>query len=163
MTIYFIYTKIDGSVSVVSAAPKAHIENTLQKSLTDEEYVNLVYTQSIPSDALNVKQITENDIPKDRTFRDAWCDTTSSTSIDIDCDKAKNIVLANVRKQREDLFKPLDDKFMMAIEKGLDTSAISLEKQKLRDVTNPIKAIDATGKVNDHDILNQLITLSNIN
>lgn len=153
-----IYT-LNDVLHVVMPANKSDIEKVLGP-LTDEQYEMHVMEKSIPVDAIGVRQINDSDIPDDRVFRDAWCDVTQESFIDIDCEKAKDITLSNVRTQREKLFKPLDDEFIQALEKRLDTSVIALKKQQLRDITNPIKALDATGKVNDYNLLGQLKQLS---
>lgn len=60
----------------------------------------------------------------------------------ISLDKAKKYVKYQYRGHRKELFKNLDKQFMLAIEKGEDTSAIINEKQKLRDMPEKIESMN---------------------
>ena len=51
-------------------------------------------------------------------------------------DKAKEITKNRLREEREPLLAAQDVAFQRALESGADTSAIVIEKQRLRDVTN---------------------------
>jgi hypothetical protein len=55
--------------------------------------------------------------------------------ITINMDKARDIHREAMRQVRDPLFKDLDVAYMVAIEQGLDASAIVAKKQELRDVT----------------------------
>jgi hypothetical protein len=57
----------------------------------------------------------------------------------INIDKAKEITKARLREERKPLLLEQDIAFQRALEIGADTSAIVIEKQRLRDVT---KAVD---------------------
>lgn len=60
----YSYTRPDGGVSVVCAAPKEHIERVLGP-LTDAQYVAHVKERSIPADATNVVELAaDDDVPK---------------------------------------------------------------------------------------------------
>jgi hypothetical protein len=59
--------------------------------------------------------------------------------ITINIDKAKEITKARLRSEREALLVAQDVAFQRALESGADTSAIVVEKQRLRDIT---KAVD---------------------
>ena len=99
----FVYTRPeDGGVSVVVPAPKADLEWVLGP-LTDDEYRAHVLERSIPPDALNVREISDDDLP-DREFRNAWCDVTPESSIDIHSEKAKELALDKLRLKRQEKF-----------------------------------------------------------
>lgn len=157
-----IYTRPDGGVSIVVPAPKADIERIVGP-LTDFEYKQHVIERSIPADAINVREITDLDIPSSREFRNAWKDITPESNIDICCTTAKELKLAEMRRERNLLLDIEDKNFMIALEKGEDTSVISSRKQELRDITEPLKALNTTGKVNDENVLQQIKDLSIIN
>ena len=55
--------------------------------------------------------------------------------IKINMDKARDIHRETMRQVRAPLFKDLDVAYMVAIEQGLDASAIVAKKQELRDIT----------------------------
>lgn len=133
-----IYTRPDGGVSIVVPAPKEAIEKVLGP-LTDAEYEAHVRERSIPADAINVTSILEVDIPTDREFRDAWAQAGSTITHNLT--KAKNIQLERIRKSREPKLAELDKQFMLALETGADTTQIIANKQALRDITEPLKAL----------------------
>lgn len=58
--------------------------------------------------------------------------------ITINQDKAIKIAKDKIRATREPMFKKLDLDFQIALEKGLDTTEIVAEKQRLRDLTDTV-------------------------
>ena len=56
--------------------------------------------------------------------------------IKINNEKAIEITKEKIRAIREPMFAKLDVEFQMALEKGLNTSDIVAEKQRLRDLTD---------------------------
>lgn len=61
-------------------------------------------------------------------------------AIIVDINKAKDITKDRLRAERKPLLEAQDVAFQRALEKGLDTSAIVAEKQRLRDITNQVDA-----------------------
>lgn len=156
----YIYTRPDGGVSIILFARKEDIERILGP-LTDQEYLNHVLEKSLPNDYSKLRELKQIDMPESYEFRDAWCDVTPEPRIDIDLTKAKEIKLAEMRLNRKPKFEDLDKEFIIAMEKGDDLTDIKLKKQKLRDATNPLKALVADG-YNDETILNQIIKLGTL-
>ena len=74
--------------------------------------------------------------------------------ITVNLDKAKQITKDKIRKTRKPLLEAQDIVFQRALESGEDTTAIVAEKQRLRDLTNPVD--DCT----DTDALTALIEAS---
>ena len=101
------------------------------------------------------------DLPSDREFRNAWCDETPERAVDIDMVKAKEIALAKLRRDRDASLVDLDEQTVIAVGKGDEAARILIEfqKQELRDATEPLKQVVATG-YNDSDALNKLRNLS---
>jgi hypothetical protein len=56
--------------------------------------------------------------------------------ININFDKAKQITKERLRQERKPLLEQQDILFQRSFENNSDTSAIILEKQRLRDITN---------------------------
>ena len=71
--------------------------------------------------------------------------------ITVNLDKAKQITKDKIRKTRKPFLEAQDIVFQRALESGEDTTAIVAEKQRLRDLTNPVD--DCT----DTDALKALI------
>ena len=84
-------------------------------------------------------------VPAERTFREAWDVTsTSSGAIEVDMGKAKDTYRDKLRDARDAAFPALDAKFMKALERGEDTSAIVARKEELRDCTKDPRIEAAT-------------------
>jgi len=58
--------------------------------------------------------------------------------ITVNLDKAKNITKEGIRRKRKPLLEAQDVAFQRALESGEDTVPIVAEKQRLRDLTNPV-------------------------
>jgi hypothetical protein len=62
--------------------------------------------------------------------------------ITININKAKEITKERLRSEREELLKAQDVAFQRALESGADTTAIVAEKQRLRDITKLVDAVN---------------------
>jgi hypothetical protein len=91
--IRIVFERPDGGVSVVVPAQGATMEQLLA---------------TIPADALNIKQVTTDDLPTDRIFRNAW-----AFDADVGCkeDHAKCLLIAHEkrRSKRAEEFAPHDE------------------------------------------------------
>lgn len=142
-------------VAVVIPAPKEQIEANLGRPISAQQYKDIVYEHSILrpiqegtlNPQIEVKEIDAALLPT-REFRDAW--VLEGDVIVEDLEKAKVIKLQEVRAEREPLLQELDKQFMQAIERGDDAerARVIAEKQKLRDVTEPLKG-DAVKSVDE--------------
>lgn len=132
-----MFTRPDGGLSILEAASKMQIENVLGK-LTDEQYKAHVWGL-VPSNAINPIEIDDNVIPASREFRDAW--KHANGTIEHDLDKAKDIQLTRIRLVRESKFAELDKQYMLSLERNESADKIIAAKQKLRDITGPLKAL----------------------
>lgn len=99
----------DGGVSIMRTigAPDAEVKKWEQAS-------NLM--------AVSYSEIADDDVPQDRTFRDAW-----TPDLTVDMPKARDIHMDRIRLVRDEEMKKLDIEQL----KGRDVTA---EKQKLRDI-----------------------------
>lgn len=79
--------------------------------------------------------ISAEEIPQDRTFRNAWID--QGWSIGHDMKKCREIHRDSLRKRRQSLLEKLDVDALRATEDGDQDKlkTVRLSKQKLRDIT----------------------------
>ena len=63
-------------------------------------------------------------------------------AIIVDINKAKDITKDRLRAERKPLLEAQDVAFQRALESGADTSTIVAEKQRLRDITNQVDAVN---------------------
>lgn len=137
-----LINRTDGGISILTLTKEnVDIESVLQK------------WKEAHGTYKSHRELNENDIPESREFRNAWTDVTESSKVDICCEKAKDVKLEELRVKRNKALEIEDKNFMIALEKGEDTSVISAKKQELRDWTNDLKSLDVTGKVNDEETL----------
>lgn len=156
-----IYTRpSDGGVSIITAAPREVLEQVLGP-LTVEEYEAHVLERSIPDGAQNVRQISPEDVPNDREFREAWVDGAEDTKVNIDLAKAKQLKLEVLRFKRNAELEKLDKEFLIALESGQGLEDIKAKKKALRDITNPLKALIAEG-LDGEEVLEQIRSLSDL-
>lgn len=85
---------------------------------------------------LSHREMPDEAIPIDRTFRDAWTDTTPELTIDVDMAKARAIYLDSIRIKRNAELSKLDIQATKAQDVG-DADALTqirVRKQELRDL-----------------------------
>ena len=76
--------------------------------------------------------------------------------ITINLDKAKDITKERLRQERKPLLEAQDILFMQAQESGADTTAIVVEKQRLRDITNLADSCTTTDELKALNCNNQM-------
>ncbi len=129
----FAYRNAEGGIAIVVGAPRAHIERSLKRKISDEEYRALV-AQGIPKDATEVQQLPDDWQPiDDRTFRDAW--EIDGKGVKVWMERAREIHKQHLRRQRESEFDKLDVEQMIALGYGdkAEQDLVEAKKQKLRD------------------------------
>lgn len=102
---------------------------------TEDEFIERLRPKVVPVDALDVRVVTETEIPADRTFRGAWM--LGPNGIEHDMDKAREIQKNRLRELRSPLFEPIERAQRTALANGDLTTAKDMEEQlqALRDVT----------------------------
>jgi hypothetical protein len=132
-----VYTNAQEGVSIVYPVPKSNVEQILGP-LTDEDYEKHVYSVSIPKDAKNPRALDDNEIPKDRYFRDAWIDNNGK--LDIHLLKARDVHINKLRELRNEKLKASDAILLKALETQdrHQIKSISLLRQSLRDMPQTI-------------------------
>lgn len=141
-------TKPDGTVSIIHLVDKTVIEKQLGIQMSDAEYESY-----IPAGLSNVRPISESDIPKDRKYRDAWVDATPLNRVDVSCEKVKEILLKEIRDDREPKLAENDKKYIQALKTGENTDQILAERQMLLDCTEELKAVDVIDIYNDDNLI----------
>lgn len=133
------------------------------KEFEEEFYKKLIWS-SVPDDAINPREINDDDHPNTREFRNAWCDVTPEPRVDIDLAKAKEIQLTKMREERQKKFDELG--FPIRLSPELEAAIVSQENKNklkaLRDATEPLKALVAEG-YNDETVLDQIRNLGRLN
>ena len=124
-----IYKDLEGVKVII---PSPHYKGTLDK----------LAKKRVP-EGLTYKIVSDDSIPTDRYFRNAW--DLKSGKITTDITKAKEIKKEIIRQERKPLLEALDIDYIRAQEVKADTSTIVAEKQRLRDITKEVdnlKSID---------------------
>ena len=99
-------------------------------------------TGELPIEAVQLKDTPKGSIIVDASslpnqhndFFDAW--ELKAGKVEVNLAKAKEITKKRLRAEREPLLSAQDVAFQRALESGADTSAIVVEKNRLRDITN---------------------------
>ena len=115
----------DGSVAVMTLVAGADLDEAISK-----------WKQAHPHKYLSHREMPDDAVPTDRTFRDAWADTTPELTIDIDMAKAREIHLGRIRIKRNAELSKLDTQATKAQDIGdAETlTQIRTRKQELRDL-----------------------------
>lgn len=124
MTQIIIYKNDNGNVSVTVPTGAISIEEVLVKSCPNHAII--VDSSELPE--------------KYNCFFNAW--ELVGGKVIVNLDKAKNITKDRLRAKREPLLEAQDVAFQRALEYGADTSAIVAEKQRLRDITKKVDAVN---------------------
>ncbi len=114
-----IYTQDDGGMCIVTPSP--NWKGTIQALAAKDVPAGRTY-----------QIIEDTEIPKDRTYRNAWKE--GKKAIDIDMPKARNIFLDNVRVLRNAKLAELDVEVVKKVERGESMAELAMEKQRLRDL-----------------------------
>lgn len=97
-----------------------------------DEFIKFVMEKDVPAWATDVTVVTDADIPSSRYFREAW--KVVGGKVVIDMQKAKEIKLSHIRKERNAMLDETDKLFISKLEKGQDLNDIKSKRQKLRDI-----------------------------
>lgn len=133
-----LYSRIDGGVSIVTAAPKIDLEKVLGP-LTDDEYKKHVIDKSVPDDVVNFLEVPDDYVFPDREFRNAW--QLVDGTITYDLEKARMIQLDRIRSARVPELQKLDIELIKALENGSPIEELKTRRQEMRDITEPLKAM----------------------
>lgn len=163
-----LYTNDDGIFVVSHPVPEMFDPNSKTRQLLASQGITLSTDQELEAFIIKKAKLTGKSyrlmdkalLPTDRYYRGAWEDSTPTEGIDIDCTKAKDLALADLREKRNKLLEEEDKKWLRDYSQGKDVTAIEARKQSLRDSTEPLKAIDVAGVKNHAVILEQMKQLA---
>ncbi len=120
----------------MSFVTKQNTSPVWMRAVTEESVTSEIIKSRIP--AVSWRLINQEELPADRTFRDAWKD--SGIHIYHDMEKCRAIHRDRLRQARTPLLEALDIEYQRADEQD-DLKVkreLATRKQKLRDVTkNP--------------------------
>jgi hypothetical protein len=124
-----IYTNEKGSVSVCAPTGEVNIESVKAKDTPEH---------SIIVDA-SILPVNDDD------FFDAW--ELNGMDVSVNIDKAKAITKTRLRAERAPLLAAQDVLFQRAQESNADTTAITAEKNRLRDITKLVDSCTTTSEL----------------
>lgn len=119
----------DESIGIMSFVVKSP---DFEKEGTDEEIQAVVDKSNWDKPVISWRRIEENEIPTDRTYRNAWIDNDGITH---DMAKVKELHLNLLREERAKILPQLDIQWSIAFAKGNTEEAAEIEarRQALRD------------------------------
>lgn len=134
----------DGTCGITRPAPEMFDPASKTRELlastgvtfnSDEEVLNYIISNAVPVGAEYRVTDMEN-LPSDRTFRNAWTDNNPTDTVDIDMNKARQIQMDVLRIARSTKLAALDVLYLKADEadNAADKSQIKALKQQLRDM-----------------------------
>ena len=157
------YRRPDGGVSIVVPAPLARLVSVVERggevvkvpayrlfrsgdaipadvrwAETEEEFLARVRAKDVPSDAVAVVEV--DDVPMDRTFRDAW--DVDDSGVSVNMTMARDIQMGRIREARNAKLAETDVEVTRAVESGGDFSDVVTRRQRLRDIP---QTFDLTG------------------
>lgn len=133
-----VYTRPDGRISIVT--PSRNID---EAHMTDDEIFQRALSK-LPADAINLQTITFDQIPNDRTFRNAW--EHSGNKVQVNMNKAREIHMNQIREVRDKKLASLDVETIKALGSGNSNAVavVEAQKQKLRDIPQTLDLTKAT-------------------
>lgn len=134
--------------------PNSYTRISLNEDFADDEAIlNWIIQKNVPDGITEYDIVEQSDINQDRTFRNAW--VKADNGVAIDCVAARDLTLNSVRERRKIEFDKIGVPVKLAPE--LETAILSDETkaklQQLREITEPLKALDVADKIDDEQII----------
>lgn len=139
---------VDGSIAVMTLVDGVDLAEALRK-----------WGDVNPGKYVSHREMPDEAIPTDRTFREAWADTTPEPVIDIDMPKARTIHLNRIREKRNAELAKLDIEAIKAqdMNDSVTLQTIRARKQELRDLPATIApSIEAAATVEELKLVQPL-------
>lgn len=141
------------------------LTNELSDPVDHELLWEIMVETDVPVHAISPRKIDSNqDLDSIREFREAWCDVTPESIVDVNLSKAKEIQLGKLRSERQKAFVDLGFPYKLnpEVEEAIVSPETKAKLKSLRDATEPLKALIAEG-YNDEDVLEQIRQLGKLN
>lgn len=145
-----LVTNTDGSVTVILPVSKKVLEGELGP-LTDAEYEATIVNTSLLDTDTEYEWIEESRIPVSREFRDSW--RKGAGKVSIDCNKAKECAIEDVRRSRHSALVDNDQEFLISFRRGRSTLLVDSKKKTLLDSTEYLKGLNCSGKFDNEELL----------
>lgn len=126
-------SRADGGLSIMQFVTKGLLNESVvfEREASDENIADEIAKAQI--DAVEWRRIGPDEVPADRTFRNAWKDDGKALGVDLP--KARDIHRERLRTLRAPLLTALDAEFQRSYKDPAAMDAIEAKKQALRDVT----------------------------
>lgn len=131
--------RTDGGVSILHMVEGADVAVEVEKLSQTLGDVNIV----------SYREITVDQVPTDRRWRNAWTDEYPTPTVDIHFEKAKEITINAYRALRDDAFKKLDAEYARYTSNPEKQQEVEAERQRLRDI--PQKLEETLSALDDLD------------
>lgn len=145
-----VYTNSTGVLCIVSANPKLQkpgeledfflariaekdVEKIRQPGESPEAFMARIKLDPL-APCMPWRLMEENAIPSDRTFREAWEDTTLEPVVDVNMDKARDIHLNRIREARNEALAENDIEIRKAWNDPEKQTELNEHAQVLRDL-----------------------------
>ena len=127
--------------------------------MTDKQYVDRMM-KDVPEGAQNVRIMSDNEeLPQDRTFRNAWIDT-ESTGVEVEMVQAADIARDKIRVARQPVFEKLDVANIIATDRNdtVKQAEIRDKKNRLRDAPARSEIANASNPDELKSVMETIIT-----
>lgn len=126
-----IFQRADGGTSILSPARKEDLAKTspFVMDMTDEEYIAYIMDRDVPAEATHVRIVQDNEIPTDRSFRNAW-----KHDLTVDIDKAVDITKERLKVEGNAALDNLSKQYQLALARGTPTQGILNAMAQVDDI-----------------------------
>lgn len=117
------------AISFADGRPVALMQVTDETASKDD--IEAIIIKAGFGDNVGWREVKADDIPADRTFRNAWID--QGAKIDIEIQQARLVAHGIRRKMREAEMAPLDQQIIIKINDPAEVASTEARRQALRD------------------------------
>lgn len=134
-----VYQRPDGHLSVVVPSPR-YVAHLMSSGMTEAGAIAAIRAKDVPPDAADPVECDQDDIPADRTFRDAWR-RDGTHPVRIDMPAARAIHRQRLEQRAAERGRQLREDYLAADEDG-DTTRVAQLKGRIRGMRQRIAALN---------------------